>query len=357
MSPPRVLAVAQAFKGSLSARSVAAAYTEGIRAAGAEPHILVASDGGDGLLDALEPRLLAVTEHEVSGPLGDRVAAPVGWLDARTAVVESRYACGLSVLGDRPHDPLRATTRGVGELLVAAAEAGAERVYVGLGGSATMDGGVGMACAWGVVPRDVAGVPLPAGGGALERLAALDDGVPPAARVVGLADVTAPLLGPAGARRYARQKGADVAAEARLARGLERLAAVLGERGAALAARPGAGAAGGLGFGLLAFVDAELVPGAAWVLDQAGWADAVAHAALVVTGEGAFDATSSAGKLTGEVLARAAAAGRPAALIAPTVREVPDDVVVEQGGGRWDGAALAAHTRAAVARALRLPPP
>ncbi|HKI95048.1 MAG TPA: glycerate kinase [Gemmatimonadales bacterium] len=356
MSPSRVLAVAQAFKGSLSARTVADAYAEGIRAAGGDPHILLASDGGDGLLDALESQLLAVTDHDVAGPLGDRITAPIGWLDARTAVVESRYACGLSVLGGRPRDPLRATTLGVGQLVVAAAEAGAERVYVGLGGSATMDGGVGMACAWGVVPRDVAGVALPGGGGALERLAALEDGSPPAARVVGLADVSAPLLGPAGARRYARQKGADVAAEARLARGLERLAAVLGARGTALAARPGAGAAGGLGFGLLAFLDAELVPGAAWVLDQVGWADAVSRAALVVTGEGAFDATSSAGKLTGEVLTRAAAAGRPAALVAPTVRDAPQDVVVEQGGGRWDEAALAAHTRAAVARALRLPP-
>lgn len=357
MSRPRVLAVAQAFKGSLTARSVADAYADGIRAAGAEPDILLASDGGDGLLDALEARLLAVTEHEVHGPLGGRVTAPVGWLDNHSAVVESRYACGLSVLAGRPLDPLRATTLGVGQLVVAAAEAGAGRIYVGLGGSATMDGGVGMAGAWGVVPRDVAGVPLTLGGGALERLAMLEAGSPPATRVVGLADVRAPLLGPAGARRYARQKGADVAAEARLARGLERLAAVLGERGAALAARPGAGAAGGLGFGLLAFLDAELVPGAAWVLDEVGWADAVARAALVVTGEGAFDATSSAGKLTGEVLARAAAAGRPAALVAPTVLDSPADVVVEQGGGRWDAAALAAHTRAAVARALRLPPP
>lgn len=355
MTRPRVLAVAQAFKGSLSARTVADAYAEGIRLAGAEPDVLVASDGGDGLLDALEPRLLAVTDHEVSGPLGDRVTAPVGWLDDRTAVVESRYACGLSVLGGRPRDPLRSTTRGVGELLVAAAAAGAEHAIVGLGGSATMDGGVGMAGAWGVVPRDVAGVPLPTGG-ALERLATLEDGVPPAIRVVGLADVTAPLLGPAGARRYARQKGADVAVEARLARGLERLVAALGDRGAALARIPGAGAAGGLGFGLLAFLEAELTPGAAWVLDQVGWADAVARAALVVTGEGAYDATSSAGKLTGEVLRRSAAAGRSAALIAPTVSDAPANVVVEQGGGRWDAAALAAHTRAAVASALRLPP-
>lgn len=358
MTYPVVIAVAQSFKGSLGAAEVARVYREAIRGAGALPRVLMASDGGDGLLEALGGQLVRRTVHRVTGPLGTVAEAPIGWLDDTTAVIESRFACGLGLVPAARRDPSRATTRGVGELIVDAARTAGDgaTVYVGLGGSGTMDGGVGMARAWGVVPRDASGEALPEGGGALTRLARLDRGDPPAVRLIGLADVTNPLLGEQGARVYAAQKGASADVEAALARGLERLVAVAGGAAGEVAARSGAGAAGGLGFGIMCFGGGDVMPGAAWVLERVGWADASRGAALALVGEGHFDATSRTGKLTGEVMGRARAAGIPLALVTPRADAVPPDVTVESGGGRWDAAALGDAVRRAVRRGLRLPP-
>jgi glycerate kinase len=164
-----------------------------------------------------------------------------------------------------------------------------------------------------------------------------------------------PLTGEAGARVYAPQKGASPDEVERLARGLERLAAVaLAQGEGAPPEAPGSGAAGGLGFGLLLFGGGVLRPGAEWVLQAVGFAQALEQAALVVVGEGAFDSTSLEGKLTGEVMRRAATARVPVLLLAPRANSVPDGVLVESGGGAWSAADLERRAAEAVDRALRL---
>lgn len=351
----RVLVVAQAFKESLGVDAVATALARGVREAGGEPEVLRASDGGDGLLDALGPLMTRWSTCQAEDPLGRPLTVRAGWLDDATAVMESRLVCGLSLLTVEQRDPLHTSSRGVGTMIAALVRAGASRVIVGLGGSATVDGGLGMARAWGWVPRDAAGAELPEGGGALERLARLAEGWPPGAALVGLCDVRHPLTGPDGAAPvFGPQKGASPVAVEILARGLERLAAAT-ERGD-LATRPGAGAAGGLGFGLLCFGQGELHGGAEWVLTRLGFGEALRRAAAVVVGEGRFDRTSLEGKLSGEVIQRAGQAGVPVVLLAPEADGVPPGVVVEAGGGWWSAEVLAARAREGVARLFRLLP-
>ena len=160
----QVMVLAQAFKGTLSVSQVTDALSAGAVAAGARVRAVAGSDGGDGLLDALADVLQGQSTVATVGPTGRPVVAPVGWLDSHAAVVESRTACGLSLLSPGEQNPLATTTRGVGRLVVAAVSGGAETVYVGLGGSATMDGGLGMAREWGWQPWDAGGEPLPEGG-------------------------------------------------------------------------------------------------------------------------------------------------------------------------------------------------
>ena len=151
----RVLAVAQAFKGTLPASAVAKAVTDGLESAGVRFTVLTGSDGGDGLLDAIGSKALRRTEHRVTDAWGREIEAHAVWLDAGEAVIESREVCGFGGVGATRCDPLRGTTRGVGELIAALARAGARRIHVGLGGSATVDGGVGMARAWAGVTTGV----------------------------------------------------------------------------------------------------------------------------------------------------------------------------------------------------------
>jgi glycerate kinase len=350
--------VAQPFKETLTLAEVAAALAAGVGAAGGEPVPLGGSDGGDGLLDALGSRLVRRTTHPVEDPLGRPIGAAIGWLDDQTAVVESRLACGLSLVEPGERDPLVTSTRGVGLLIADAVAAGARYVFVGLGGSATMDGGVGMARAWGWVPRDAAGAELAEGGGVLVELATLEPGARPEAELVGLCDVRNPLTGPRGSRVYAAQKGASPPEVDRLAAGLERLAAVAAADGeGSLGDAPGAGAAGGLGFGLLYFAGGTLRAGATWVLETVGFGDALRGAALVVTGEGAFDHTSLEGKLTGEVIRQAQEAGVPVVLLAPRVTDAPEGVVVESGGDMWSAADLERRAATVVGHTLRLMAP
>jgi glycerate kinase len=353
---PRVVAVGQAFKGSLSASEVARALGAGVEAAGAAAVVIVGSDGGDGLLDAVAPARRS--SFRVTGPLGAPVEAAVGWMDGETAVIESRLACGVALLPVARRNPERTTTRGVGDLLVAVAAAGARRAIVGLGGSATMDGGLGAARSWGWQARDQAGRSLPDAGHALQRLAVLEPAAPLPLEVLGLADVGNTLLGPGGAAVYARQKGARGGATARLMGGLERLAACAAPwNGPALAERPGAGAAGGLGFGLLCFAGATLESGSEWVLTRARFDDAIQAADLLVVAEATFDATSFSGKLTGEVLARARAQGVPAAVVTPRAKARLDGVAIVSQPGRWTPADLAAVAERAVRQSLGSPGP
>jgi glycerate 2-kinase len=323
----RVLIAPDGFKGSLAAPAAAAAIAEGWRAARPDDdlELLSLSDGGDGLATVLSRSGDRWTEHEVVGPRARPVTA---WLLHRAdglVVLESAQACGLHLVPVDQRDPLTATTYGVGELLLAAVAAGARRILLGLGGSATVDAGLGALTALGFRPRLADGSGLKIGGGELVGLDRIEPGWAPdltGIEVELLADVTTRLED--AARVFGPQKGADEAAVDQLATGLARAAAVL-ERdlgdGSPWRARPGTGAAGGLGFGLAVATGARIVPGAARVAELVGLDAALDRAELVVTGEGRLDATSSAGKVVGHVRERATRQGTPVTVVAGQVAD------------------------------------
>ena len=292
MSRPRALAAPASLKGVLAAREAAAALAAGLAEAGVECEQCPVADGGEGTADALSSVLGGVWhETTVADPLGRPVAARWLELPDGTAVVEAAAAVGLGLVAPEERDPLRASSRGLGELILAAEGAtGARRLLVCLGGSATVDGGRGL--------REVV------------------SSLPPETRVA--CDVASPLLD--AARLFAQQKGADDAAVVELER---RLAA--DEVLAPYAQLPGAGAAGGLG-GALASLGAELVPGAALVLDTLGFDRRLDGVALVVTGEGTVDRTTREGKAPSEVARRAAARGVACVVFGGVVVEPLPDV-------------------------------
>ena len=354
-----VLIAPAAFKGTLGPRQVADALAAGVRRALPEASVLLCpiSDGGDGLLDAVLPAGMLRERLQVTGPLGDRVSAELGWIDPETAIFESATACGIRLLRPDQLDPLRTTTRGVGELIWEAAERGAKSVVVGLGGSATVDGGTGMARGLGWTFRDSSGAVLPEGGGALADLAALGGGWSLSARVTGLADVTTPLVGADGAAPvFGPQKGATPEGVRRLAQGLERLAQRAADHGRPdLATLSGGGAAGGLGAGLVFFVKAQLLAGAEWVLSRVGFDAALAKADLVLTGEGSFDRTSLVGKASGEVVRRAQAAKKRLAVVAGKVEGLIGLHALDGEGRMLDAAGVAALGERATRQAFGLP--
>ncbi|HEX9107168.1 MAG TPA: glycerate kinase, partial [Longimicrobiales bacterium] len=280
-----ILVAPTSFKATIGAAQAAAALAAGARDAAVDPELLELplSDGGPGLLEALAyaslPGATSARNVAVTGPLGDSVQAPL-LFRGESAVVESADACGLHLVPRERRNPLLTTTRGVGQLLRAAAALPAVRqIACGLGGSATVDGGAGLASALGFRLLDGAGSDLPDGGGALQRLARIEPPVggtdlPP---VLALCDVESPLLGPDGAAAvFGPQKGATSDGVARLEAGLERLAERIRlDLGLDVAALPGAGAAGGLGAGLVAFAGARLTGGSAWVLDAVGFESAL----------------------------------------------------------------------------------
>lgn len=326
----RVLCAPNAFRGTLSAAAAARALAAGVRAAGGEPIGLPVADGGDGTLDVLVRSVpgARVERHRVSGPLGGRAVASLAWLDERTAVVELAGVAGLRRLAT-PR-PLEATSRGVGEMVARALDGGARRVVVGLGGSASTDGGAGLLAALGARLVDRRGRPLRPGGGALVELDRVDltevDARVGGLRLEAAVDVQSPLLGPAGAASvFAPQKGASPGQVVRLEDGLRRLASLLERDGglpAGLSGTPGTGAAGGCGFGL-AVLGAALVPGAALVADIVGLDAALARCDLVITGEGRLDAQTAAGKAPAEVARRAGRHGVPCVAVAGSVVTVP----------------------------------
>ncbi len=308
------------FKGALPAAAAARAIGAGIRLAdaGAEIRPVPVADGGEGTLDALVAaaggRRRDVTAAD---PLGRPVTAAVGELPGHVAVVELALASGYERLADHERDPERTTTRGTGELIRAALDLGARRIIVGLGGSATTDGGLGLAAALGVRALDADGRVLEGRGADMSRVASLDlRGRDPRlddAVVQVACDVANPFHGPDGAAHvYGPQKGATPDAVARLDAGLASLAGVVrAATGIDLQAVAGAGAAGGAAGGLLALIGAELTPGAPLVLDAVGLARHLEGATCCVTGEGRLDATSLAGKAPAAVAAACAAAGVP----------------------------------------------
>lgn len=318
-----------AFKGTLSAAAAAAAMVRGARDAGADAIALPVADGGDGTLDVLlrargsEAR---VTRHRVTGPTGAVVAARLGWIGPDAAVVELAEASGLRRLTPGAPDALHATSRGTGELIRIALDAGARTIVVGVGGSACTDGGAGLLQALGAHLTRADGQEIGAGGAGLEALDAID--LSAAQRALAgcsiqvACDVRSPLLGPQGsARVFAPQKGASPAEVVRLERALTHLARVAEGLGRGdVVELPGSGAAGGCGFGL-ALAGARLQPGAPIVCDLVGLDAALRTATVALTGEGCLDSQTPQGKAPAEVAARSAARGVPCIAIAGAVLE------------------------------------
>lgn len=332
------------FEGTLSAKEAAAALAAGWRRADrrAEVEEIPVADGGTGTLEALVDALGGRREWvKVTGPLGDPVEADYGLVDAPgglTAVVEMARASGLALVGEARRDPARATSRGTGELIAAACRSGPRRAIVCIGGSATNDGGAGMAQALGVRLLDEEGSDLPPGGAALRRLARIDaSGVDRAVReveVVVASDVDNPLTGPRGASAvYGPQKGAAPEEVQLLDQALGHLAAVI-HRDLGLDVRdvPGAGAAGGLGAGLIAFLGGRIRPGFEVVAGALDLERRLEDADVVVTGEGKYDAQSERGKAPAGVLRLAREAGCRTVLVAGQVEEgaePPADLVFD----------------------------
>jgi glycerate kinase len=322
-----VVVAPDSFKGSVDAATAAEAIGSGWRAVRPLDEVVLVpqADGGEGTLDAIGAAVAGSRLHDVGPVTGPDGRAVEGhWLELPdgTAVVELALSSGLPLM--ERLDPLGATTRGLGEVIAAALDAGARALLIGLGGSASIDGGAGALRALGLEVRDADGVALPDGGGALARLADVDRSglrLPPVGGVRLLSDVTAPLLGPSGAAAvFGPQKGAGPADIAQLETALARWASLLG---ADLAAIPGAGAAGGTAYGFLAAWGAAIESGATAIAALTGLAAAAASADLVITGEGRFDATSTGGKVVGNVLELADARGIPAAVIAGSLATAP----------------------------------
>lgn len=302
MIGPRVLLAPDKFKGSLPAHEVAQALAVGLRRVRPEAAVecLPVADGGDGTLDAAVASGFERVDVVVTGPTGQPVATSYARRGA-TAVVEMADACGLVRLPGRRPAPMEASSRGLGEVLVASLDAGCRDLVVGIGGSASTDGGVGMLAALGARTEagrlDLAGLHP-----------ALAD-----ARIVVACDVDNPLTGPDGAAAvYAPQKGASpeqvVLLDERLRRWADLVAAATG---ADRRDEPGAGAAGGVGFGLVAVLGAELRPGIELMLDLLGFAERVPGSDLVVTGEGSLDLQSLRGKAPVGVATAAGRVGAP----------------------------------------------
>jgi glycerate kinase len=245
----------------------------------------------------------------------------------------------------------------VGELIWEAAERGARLVIVGLGGTATTDGGTGAARALGWSFYDVAGAPLEEGGGSLPELGRIDSGWRLDTRVLALADVVTPMVGSDGAARmFGPQKGADPSEVLRLVVGLDRLGSVFARQGRPeLATLPLGGAAGGLAAGLAFFAQADIVPGAEWVLDRVGFDAALASADLVITAEGQFDKTSLVGKATGEVVRRAQRARKRIAVVAGRAAGLLGIHTASHEGVVLDPDAVAGLAEQAVREAFGLP--
>ncbi|MFJ4804805.1 glycerate kinase [Streptomyces murinus] len=315
----RVLIAADKFKGSLTAVQVAERVTAGLRRVLPDLAVeaLPVADGGDGTVAAAVAAGFERREVRVAGPLGEPVTAAFA-LREGTAVVEMAEASGLHRLPAGGFAPLTASTYGSGELLRAALDAGARTIVFGVGGSATTDGGAGMLAALGARFLGEDGAPVPPGGGGLAGLARADlAGLDPRLSSVSLvlaSDVDNPLTGPKGAPAvYGPQKGASPEDVRALDAALGHYVAVLedsvGARAVEYAAAPGAGAAGGIGYGAL-LLGARFRPGIEIMLDVLGFAPALSRASLVITGEGSLDEQTLHGKAPAGVAAAARAAGK-----------------------------------------------
>ena len=335
----RIVVAPDKFKGSLSSTDAALAIVRGAGRGfpGASFAILPMADGGEGTVEALvEATRGYFPEVTVSGPLGRPVVARIGLL-RRTGVaaIEMASASGLGLVAAGDRDVIRASTFGTGQLLLAAIDRGVGRVIVGIGGSATNDGGAGLAQALGYRLLDVDGVDLPPGGGALGRLDRIEAGGrdPRLDRVeVAVAcDVDNPLCGPRGASAvYGPQKGATPDQVTTLDANLGHLARIIRrDLGVDVLDIPGGGAAGGLGAGLVAFAGGRLESGISLVIGASGLAETLRGADLCLTGEGALDASSAHGKAVVGVARLARSLGCPTIALVGTIGPGAEAVLTE----------------------------
>ena len=338
-----IIVAPDSFKGSLTAAQAADAIVQGVRDVLPDAEIvsIPLADGGEGTVEAL---VLAtkgrMVQREVSGPMGDPVKADFGILgDDVTGVVEMAAAAGLPLVPPEQRNPLMASTYGVGELMLAALDEGCTRLIVGLGGSATNDGGAGMAQALGVKLLGAGGSELRRGGAALMSLEHVDiggrDPRVASATIYAASDVTNPLCGPQGAAAvYGPQKGASEQMVAMLDKALARLAVVieqdLGEDVRDLA---GAGAAGGLGAGMVAFCGAEIRSGPNLVLQMLDFEGYLESADLVLTGEGKVDTQIEFGKAISGVALLAEKHSVPVIAFTGNLAEEPEKLAERGIGG------------------------
>jgi glycerate kinase len=301
-----IVVAPDSYKGSLSALAVAEAMEQGILSVFPDAQVtkVPIADGGEGTVEALIAGAGGQSiRQQVIGPLGDLVDAVWGILgDGTTGIIEMAAASGLTLIPEQKRDPRVTTTYGTGQLIRAALDRGIRRLIIGIGGSATNDGGAGMAQALGVRFLDAAGAALPPGGASLARLDSIDlSGLDPRLKeteILVACDVDNPLGGPKGASAvYGPQKGATPEMVAELDGALKHYARVAElATGRVVAHIPGAGAAGGLGAGMMLFTQAQLRSGVDIVLEATGFSNIVQHADLVITGEGNTDLQTAHGK-------------------------------------------------------------
>ena len=302
----KIVIAPDSFKECLTAAEVATAIETGLKQVmpDAECVKVPVADGGEGtlqsLVDATEGQVIDVT---ATGPMGEKLSAGYGLLgDGETAVIEMARASGIELVKAEDRDPRISTTRGTGEQILAALGHDIKRIIVGLGGSATNDGGAGMLQALGVKLLDAEGCELPVGGAALAQLATIDvagmDSRLQQVDIIAACDVDNPLTGPKGASAiFGPQKGATPKMVQQLDEALQNFAAVVKrDLGVDVADHSGAGAAGGMGFALLAVLQATLKPGIDIVMDAVKLADKMAGASFVITGEGRIDGQTAQGK-------------------------------------------------------------
>ena len=327
--PSKIVIAPQSFKGSIHSLEAAQAIQRGVLAAdpNAETVLVPVADGGDGTLEALVNTTGGqIFRSIVTGPLGQAVEAQWGVMgDGQTAVVEMARASGLALVPPKRRNPRQATTRGTGEIIREALDQGFTRIIVGLGGSATNDGGAGMAAALGVKFLDSKGCLLHHGGAALARLSHIDLAkLHPKlgeATIIGATDVTNPLCGPTGASAvYGPQKGATPEMVSELDQALSNFAQVVRrDLGRDVLEQAGSGAAGGLGAGLMAFAGAELRSGIDMVCQVLDFDKHLEGANLVITGEGRADESTIYDKAPVGVARRAASFNVPTILLAGSV--------------------------------------
>ncbi len=327
----KIILAPNAFKECLSAAEVARALERGIRRVLPEADIVLIpmADGGDGTVEALVTAAKGeFQDTEVTDPLGRKVRARWGLIHGgRTAVIEMAEASGLRLLSPGERNPLLTTTRGTGELIRAALDAGARDLLIGIGGSATNDAGVGMAVALGYRFLDVHDNPVPDTGGNLIHINRIDSsGVDRRlldCRIRIACDVTNPLYGPRGAAHvFGPQKGASEEDVLKLDAGLRQISAII-ERdlGKDVSNLPGSGAAGGLGAGLMAFAGARLERGTDLILDAVDFIERVRGADLVITGEGRVDCQTFMGKAPEGIARAAAGCGVPTLCVAGSISD------------------------------------